>query len=136
MRRAEGASKVTGSLEFTEDQPQLGLAHVGLVTSIVPSGDVRAVDVSRALAMPGVIAVVTARDLGLSEDGPDAILAAGRVSHVGQPVAAVVAETPEAAADAAEAVEVEYDQLPGVYQVAAALGADAPRVLPEAAAAS
>src|SRR5262249_21142541 len=80
--------------------------------------------------------VVTAQDLGLTDDGPDAPLAGGRVSHVGQPVAAVLAETPEAAADAAEAVVVEYEALPAVTRVAAALGEGAPRVLPESGAAS
>jgi CO/xanthine dehydrogenase Mo-binding subunit len=136
MRRAEGASKVTGRLEFTEDQAMLGLAHVGLVTSYVPSADIRSVDSSRALALPGVIAVLTAGDLALAEEGPDAPLANVRVSHVGQPVAAVIAETPQAATDGAELVDVEYDALPAATGVAEALGDDAPRVLPDSAAAS
>jgi CO/xanthine dehydrogenase Mo-binding subunit len=136
MRRAEGASKVTGRLEFTEDQPMLGLAHVGLVTSYVPSAGIRSVDATRALALPGVIAVLTARDLALTEEGPEAPLASLRVSHVGQPVAAVVAETPEAATDGAELVDVDYEALPAVTEVAEALADDAPRVLPESAATS
>ena len=136
MRRVEGASKVTGRLEFTEDQPMLGLAYVGLVTSYAPSADIRSVDSSAAVALPGVIAVFTARDLGLAEEGPDAPLANVRVSHVGQPVAAVVAETPQAATDGAELVDVEYEPLPAATEVAEALGDDAPRVLPESAAAS
>jgi CO/xanthine dehydrogenase Mo-binding subunit len=136
MRRTEGASKVTGRLEFTEDYAMLGLAHVGLVTSYLPSAEIRSVDASRALALPGVLAVLTAADLDLTEEGPDAPLASGRVSHVGQPVAAVIAESAQAAADGAELVEVEYEALPAVTEVADALGEDAPRVLPEAAAAS
>src|SRR5262245_51155879 len=136
MRRTEGASKVTGDLVFTEDLPMLGLAHASLVTSYVPSGAIGAVDAGRALAMPGVIAVLTAADLGLTEEGPDAPLARDRVFHVGQPVVAVVAETAEAAADAAEAVEVSYEPLPSVIEWERAVGPDAPRVLPEAAAAS
>jgi CO/xanthine dehydrogenase Mo-binding subunit len=136
MRRTEGASKVTGDLLFTEDLPMAGLAHASLVISLVPSGAIRSVDVERARAMPGVIDVVTADDLGLAEEGPDAPLARGRVYHVGQPVAAVVAETAQAAADAAEAVEVAYDPLPSVIEIEQAVGAGAPRVLPEAAAAS
>src|SRR5215467_6756703 len=135
MRRAGGASKVMGTLAFTEDQPMPGLTHVGLVTSYVPSADIRSVDAARALEVPGVVAVLTAGDLGLVEEGPDAPLANVRVSHVGQPVAAVIAETPQAAADAAELVEVQYDVLPAAIEVAEALAGDAPRVLPEAAAA-
>src|SRR5256885_6451819 len=88
MRRTEGASKVTGDLVFTEDLPLVGLAHASLVTSYVPSGTIQAVDADRALAMPGVVAVLTAGDLGLTEEGPDAPLARDRVYHVGQPVAA------------------------------------------------
>jgi CO/xanthine dehydrogenase Mo-binding subunit len=133
MRRTEGASKVTGDLVFTEDLPMVGLAHASLVTSYVPSGVVREVNARAALAMPGVRSVVTAADLGLGEEGPDAPLAAGRVFHVGQPVAAVIAETAQAAADAAEAVEVTYDPLPAVTDAADAVGASAPRVLPESA---
>src|SRR5262249_34007366 len=72
MRRAEGASKVTGRLEFTEDQPRLGLAHASLVTSYLPSAEIRSVDAARALELPGVLAVLTAADLGLTEEGPDA----------------------------------------------------------------
>ncbi|HXM57932.1 MAG TPA: xanthine dehydrogenase family protein molybdopterin-binding subunit [Candidatus Dormibacteraeota bacterium] len=136
MRRTEGASKVTGDLVFTEDLPVVGLAHASLVTSYVPSGAIRAVDAERARTMPGVIAVLTAADLRLGEEGPDAPLANGRVFHVGQPVAAVIAETAEAAADAAEAVEVAYDPLPIVIEVAQAVGDGAPRVLPEAASGS
>jgi len=136
MRRTEGASKVTGDLVFTEDLPMLGLAHASLVTSYLPSGNIRAVDAERALAMPGVIAVLTAGDLSLTEEGPDAPLARDRVFHVGQPVAAVVAETAQAAEDAAEAVEVTYDPLPSVTEWERAIGDDAPRVLPEAAGAS
>lgn len=136
MRRTEGASKVTGQLRFTEDRPVLGLAHASLVTSFVPNGAIRSIDASRALAVPGVVAVLTAADLGSTEVGPDAPLASERVFHVGQPVVAVVAETPEAAADGAEAVEVEYDPLPPAVDVPQAMRDDAPRVLPEAAAAS
>ncbi|HEY4026899.1 MAG TPA: xanthine dehydrogenase family protein molybdopterin-binding subunit [Candidatus Dormibacteraeota bacterium] len=133
MRRTEGASKVTGRLVFTEDLPMVGLAHASLVTSYLPSGAITAVDAGQALAVPGVIAVVTAGDLGLADVGPDVPLANGRVFHVGQPVAAVIAETPEAAADGAQAVEVTYDPLPAVTEVELALQAGAPRVLPESA---
>jgi CO/xanthine dehydrogenase Mo-binding subunit len=136
MRRTEGASKVTGQLVFTEDLPMVGLAHASLVTSYVPSGAITAVDAGPALGMAGVVAVVTAGDLGLADGGPDAPLAHGRVFHVGQPVAAVIADTPEAAADAAQAVEVTYEPLPAVTDVEQALTAGAPLVLPESAAAS
>jgi CO/xanthine dehydrogenase Mo-binding subunit len=131
MHRTEGEGKVTGRLAFTEDLRLAGLAHVKLVTSFVPSGTIAAIRTEEAAGMPGVVAVLTAADLGLEDDGPDEPLARSRVFHVGQPVAAVVAETPEAAADAAAAVEVEYDPLPAAVELERALGPDAPRVLPD-----
>src|SRR5258706_8133336 len=104
MRRVEGAEKVTGMLAFTEDMPLPGLVHAKLLTSYVARGAIRGIRFDVALTMPGVIAVLTANDLGLDDkkpDDPEQPLARSRVFHVGQPVAAVVADTPEAAAHAA-----------------------------------
>jgi len=136
MHRTEGEGKVTGRLAFTEDLRVAGLTHAKLVTSFVASGVIRSVGTEAAAGMPGVLAVLTAADLGLQDDGPDEPLARSRVFHVGQPVAAVVAETPESAADAAAAVDVEYDPLPAAVELERALDAGAPRVLPESLKAS
>jgi CO/xanthine dehydrogenase Mo-binding subunit len=130
MRRIEGAAKVSGSLVFTEDMPLPGLVHAKLVPSYVPSATIRAVRTDAAAAVPGVVRVLTGADLGL-EGGPDAPLAVERVYHVGQAVAAVIASSAAAAADAAGLVEVEYDALPAAVEANAALNDGAPRVLPE-----
>ncbi len=96
------------------------------------------VDVNRARAMPGVLAVVTAADIGAPELPAPAlpgntydieglgrpVLAIDRVRFVGEPVAAIVAETPSAAADALEGVEVDYKPLPVVVGPDAALAGD------------
>src|SRR2546423_15490881 len=102
----------------------------------MPSRNNGSDDVGGVLGMPRVIADRTASDLGRHKVETDAPLAGERVFHVGQPVAVVVAETPAAAADAVEAVEVEYDPLPVAVHVEQALRDGAPRVLPEAMAAS
>src|SRR2546429_8065784 len=106
MHRTEGEGKVTGNLAFTEDLQLAGLVHAKLVTSFVASGAIRAVETGRAARMPGVIAVLTAADLGLEGDGPGAPPARTRVFPVGQPVAAGVAQTAPQAPAAAPGVGV------------------------------
>lgn len=133
MRRTEGVEKVSGSLIFTEDMALAGLAHARLVLSYVASGSIRAIHVEGALRVPGVVAVVTAHDLGLEEDGPEHPLARSRIFYSGQPVVAVIAETPATAADAAAVVEIEYKRLPAALDLEQALKTDAPRVLPDTA---
>ena len=131
MRRTEGAAKVNGALLFTEDMDLPGLAHVKLVLSYVASGNLTAIRTQAAAAAPGVIAVVTGEDLGLTEDHPDQPMAARRVYYAGQPVAAVLATSAAAAGDAAALIEVEYDTLPPVLGVGQAVAEGAARVLPE-----
>ena len=113
------------------------MLHCHVVRSTVPHARLVGVDTSRARAMAGVHAVVTGEDLRADgrlalRYGPvvhdQPILALDRVRYVGEPVAAVVAETPEAAEDAAAAVSVEYEALPAVFTVADAMAAGAPRL--------
>jgi aerobic carbon-monoxide dehydrogenase large subunit len=108
-----------------------GAAHVVYVRSTVAHGALVGVDLDAARAMPGVVAVLAAADIGLtptpSPFNPaftESPLAIDRVRYVGQPVVAVVAETREQAVDAAEAVVVDVDPLPAVVGVDAALRGD------------
>jgi len=113
-----------------------------VLRSPVAHAHIKRIDASAARHMPGVLFVATGEDvradgLGdvpctvplMSRDGkprhdtPRPVLALGKVRHVGQPVALVVAETLAAARDAAEAIEVEYDTLPAVTDAKAAIGA-------------
>ena len=122
MRRQEGGEKVTGQTRFTADLELPGLLHVQLVLSHTASGRIRRIDAQAALAVRGVVDVVKGADLGaLNNPGPDLPLAVDRVFYVGQPVAAVVAETEAAAADAAALVEVEYEETPAVVQPSQAI---------------
>ncbi len=129
------------------DDTGANAAHLVFVRSPYPHAHLRGVDASAARAMPGVRLVVTGDELhqqgikplprpmnftradGSALNSTDRrLLAHGRVRYVGEPVAAVVADTLEQAKDAAEAVIVDYDPLPSVTSVPAALAADAPRL--------
>src|SRR5579859_2195960 len=117
VRRAEDRYLLTGRGSFVADQEARGTLHLVLVRSYTASATIESVDVSAALRQPGVAAVITAADLdGVAPlrgvlDRPEfvatdmPILAAGRVRHVGEPIAAVLAESAYAAEDAAELVE-------------------------------
>ena len=130
MRRKEGRGKVDGSTRFTADLDMPGLAHVQLVLSHLPSARIRSIDVRAARAAPGVLAVVIGADLpDVEAGGPDKPLALDRVFYAGQPVAAVVAESEAAAADAAALVEIDFEPLPSVADPEQAMRESAPEVL-------
>lgn len=133
-RRIDGFPKLTGETVYTQDLNPSRLLHVRLVLSSYPSARITSVDGSEALAVPGVVAVLTGADLAAVEAaGPDQPLAAGRVFYAGQPIAAVAAETEAAAADGAARVAVEYEEMPAVIDPFDAMKDSAPLVLPERA---
>ncbi|HZB20906.1 MAG TPA: xanthine dehydrogenase family protein molybdopterin-binding subunit [Blastococcus sp.] len=125
--RYGGDARTSGAQRFVADLRFPGSLQVALVTVPVGCADVLGVDTAAARAIPGVVDVVTAADLpspmprfGVSHtDRP--VLADGRVNYHGEAVAAVVAETLDAAQAAARAVVVDYRELPGVYTLDAAL---------------
>jgi CO/xanthine dehydrogenase Mo-binding subunit len=130
MRRQEGRGKVDGSTVFTADLDLPGLLHVQLVLSHLPSARIRGVDTSAARSAPGVVDVVTGADLlEVEAGGPDKPLAIDRIYYAGQPVAAIVAESESAAADAAALVELDLEELPVVAGPDQAMKAGAPEVL-------
>jgi CO/xanthine dehydrogenase Mo-binding subunit len=131
LRRQEGAEKVTGTIQFTADLDVAGLLHAQLVLSHLPSARIRRIDTTAAREAPGVLDVVTGADLPVLElAGPDKPLAVDRVFYAGQPVAAVVAQSEAAAADAAALVEVEYEELEPAAEPEQAMADGAPLVLP------
>lgn len=133
--RAGGLARVTGRQQFIADINLDHTLHVKLVHLDCGHARIVAIDTAAASEVYGVVAILTAADLPqpvprfgpVHDDRP--ILAVGETKYHGQPVAAVAAETKEAAEAAAELVRVEYEALPGVYTVAAALDPDAPLVL-------
>jgi CO/xanthine dehydrogenase Mo-binding subunit len=127
--------KVTGAAKFVTDLTLPGMAHGKLLRSTVPHGRIARLDASAALAMPGVVAVLTGADLarlarprwGLClEDRP--VIAVDKVRYVGEPVAAVAAEDEYTAEEALEAIEVEYEPLPFVTDPEEAARPGAPLV--------
>jgi CO/xanthine dehydrogenase Mo-binding subunit len=140
VRRVDGGEKVAGLTRFAGDIQLPGLAHVRLVLSPHAHARIVRVDGKAAAAMPGVLGVFTAADLGLAKTDPAARttcpLAADRVLFVGHPVVAVVAESEALAEDAAGVVEVAYEPLPPAVDVEAASRPEAPRVRQQSGATS
>ena len=128
--RRDAWEKVTGRACYAIDASIAHMAHAAVVRSERAHAYITGIDRADAEAAPGVIAVVTADDLGelgrrFGHIVPDhAILAVGKVRYYGEPVAVVVAETSHQAADAAELVWVDYDDLPALTDAASALASD------------
>lgn len=148
VRRKEDERFLTGHGRYTDDITLDGQLHAHMVRSPFAAARILSIDTEAAAAAPGVVAVVTGADLAAddipplpplftvkSADGtpmpvPERpALATEAVHHVGEAVAMVIAESPQAAEDAAELVEVEYDdEFEAVVEADAALEPDAPRV--------
>ena len=128
--RRDAWEKVTGRARYAVDVALPNMAHAAVVRSERAHARIAGIDRSEAEAADGVIAVVAADDLGdlgrrfghIVPDHP--ILAVDKVRYYGEPVAVVVAETPHEAADAAEMVWVDYDDLPALTDAASALASD------------
>jgi carbon-monoxide dehydrogenase large subunit len=134
--RVEGHLKVTGRAAYAADISRPGMLWAAFRRSDLPHARIRAVDVTAALALPGVHAAITGADIGPVRFGrrlfDQPVLAVDRVRFVGERVGAVAADTRETAEKAAQAITVEYDELPVVLDVDAALEADAPVLHEEA----
>jgi CO/xanthine dehydrogenase Mo-binding subunit len=130
--RVEGVGKVTGRTTYTADVHLPGMLHVKLLCSPHAHARIRRMDTTRAAAVDGVEAVVTAADLPaldpkkVASNRAYSLLAAEEVVFAGQPVAAVVARDPTAAEEALGVIEVEYEELPAVLDPLEALKEDSP----------
>jgi len=134
VSRVDGLEKVTGAAKYTADLKFPRLLHVAVVRSPHPHARVLAVRTEKAARMPGVRAVVSGRDVPFHTGlylKDQTVFATDRVRFVGDPVAAVAAETPEAAAEAAAQVHVEYEPLPPVFDVEEGIAEGAPLVHPD-----
>ena len=128
--RYELADKLTGAAQYSADIALPGMLHGVIVRSPHPHADVLSVDVSAALTLPGVHAVVTPADAPDARLAPDLLVLDTRVRFVGDEVAAVAADDLETARRAAALVRVEYNVLPFVTDPVAALEPDAPQIHP------
>ena len=135
--RVEGPLKVTGAARYTADVTLPGMLWLAYARSPRPHARIVAIDTSAARKVPGVHAVLTGDDIGTARIGRRLldwpVLATELVRMVGDRVAAVAAETREAAEEAARSIDVEYEDLPGVFDVRDALKDDAPLLHPDSA---
>jgi CO/xanthine dehydrogenase Mo-binding subunit len=128
-RRRDGEAKVRGATRYAADIPVHGLLHARLVLAPEAHARITGIDTGAALEVPGVAAVLTAADLPIPEGTPGRTgepLARDEVIFSGQPVALVVAETEAAATDGVDAVLVDYEPLPAVLDIEAAMEPDSP----------
>src|SRR5580693_9145817 len=140
VRRKEDFRFLSGRGNYTDDINRPGQLHAYIKRSDRPHAKLVGVDTKAAAKAPGVVAVFTGADMaadgvgGLpcgwqihNKDGspmaepPHPVLAVGKVRHVGDPVAVVIAETKQAAKDAAELLEIDYQDLPAVATMQDAL---------------
>jgi carbon-monoxide dehydrogenase large subunit len=151
VKRLEDESLLKGAGQYTDDIAPEGQLRLCFVRSPYPHARVVSVDTSAAKDMPGVVGVYTGAELAAAGVKPipgsanfkraggapgatpeRRVLAVERVRHVGEAVAMVVADTMQQARDAAEAVYVEYEELPHVVGLTEATTAGAPALCPEA----
>ncbi|GAA0218111.1 molybdopterin-dependent oxidoreductase [Saccharothrix mutabilis subsp. mutabilis] len=144
-RRKEDARLITGATRWTDNIRLAGMLHLALVRSPVAHARITSVDVTAALRMPGVLAVFTGRDLAaeqgslpcawpITEDmlaPPAPAVAVDEVNFAGEVVAVVVARSAAEAHDALEAVDVDYEDLPVVLDLEAAVADGADLVHPD-----
>ncbi len=149
VRRVEDPRLLLGQGRYTDDIAIAGEGHATFLRSPHAAARIIAIDTAAATSLPGVIAIYTHKDLeadgigtnpcGIplkNKDGtnranvPHPLLVGDAVRHVGDPVALIVAETTQAARDAAEAIMVDYDILPSITDLGAALDDGQPLVWP------
>ncbi|WP_028133165.1 xanthine dehydrogenase family protein molybdopterin-binding subunit [Bradyrhizobium japonicum] len=149
--RKEDKRFITGKGRYVDDIKLTGMTHAHFIRSPHAHAKVKKIDSSAALKMPGVVAVLTGREIVddkvgnlicgwaiTSKDGSPMkmgawpAMAPETVRFVGQAVAVVIAESKNLARDAAEAVVVDYEELPAVADVQAAIKSGAPQLHPEA----
>jgi CO/xanthine dehydrogenase Mo-binding subunit/aerobic-type carbon monoxide dehydrogenase small subunit (CoxS/CutS family) len=133
LQESVAAEMVTGRHKFAGDLVMAGMLYGRILWSAYPKARILRLDVSGAEAMPGVTAVVTARDIpGKNQAGmvirDQVALAVDHVHYVGDALASVFAETPEIAAAALDAIRVEYEPQPGVFSPDEAAAPGAPLV--------
>ncbi|WP_417741336.1 xanthine dehydrogenase family protein molybdopterin-binding subunit [Salipiger sp.] len=145
QKRREDVRFLTGTGQYTDDISTYGQTYCVFLRSDVAHGTITGLDTSEAEAMPGVVRIFTGKDFegigGLPcgwevtdkngkpmKEPAHPVLAQGKVRHVGDPIAAVVAESLEEARNAAEAIVYDIDELPAVVDMKAALQASATKV--------
>lgn len=128
--RKDVLAKVTGTALYTGDISMPNLAYVHIIQSTISNGKIKSINSKKAMAYPGVITVITAKDIpgviALPNERP--VLCSDRVRYRGDGIALVVADSLEAAREAGELIEVSYEEYPALFDAKKALLKDAPLV--------
>jgi carbon-monoxide dehydrogenase large subunit len=150
VKRKEDPRLITGSGSYVGDLKLPGMQHVAFLRSPYAHATIKHIDATAALKLPGVVAVITGKDLpelcgpmpiasaGEGGDGSQVsprtryALSIDRVRYVGEPVAAVIATSEAIAVDALEAIEVDWEPLPAVADVLEAIAEGAPQIFTDA----
>ncbi len=138
VRRLDAPSKVAGRLRYAGDMTMPGMLHMQVLRSPHAHARITSIDISEAEKLPGVSCVITADDVP-GEDGfgvfvhDQPIMACGRVRYVGEAVAAVAAEDVLTAKKAVDLIEVQYEEIPAVFDPEEAMQDGAPQLHDDAA---
>ncbi|MGH2947745.1 MAG: xanthine dehydrogenase family protein molybdopterin-binding subunit [Solirubrobacteraceae bacterium] len=136
--RRDGMGHVTGTTEYVDDVRHPGMLHLKMVRSPLVHARIRGIDLSEAEKVPGFVCALTAEDvpknvytilclIGVEPD-EEPVLASDRVRYRGEQIAAIVAETEEAADEAVRRTRLDLEELPAVFDVEEALKSGAPIV--------
>jgi len=132
IKRVDAYEKVTGKAKFAADLFFPNMLYGKVLRSKYPHARIVKIDIEKALAYPGVEAIITAGDIPNNEFGViiqnQQVLARKEVLYIGDGIAVVAAETKETAAKAIELIDVEYKELPGIFDPEEAEKKDAPLV--------
>jgi CO/xanthine dehydrogenase Mo-binding subunit len=130
VARVDGVEKVTGKAKFVGDLFIPGMLHGKIVRSTYAHARIRSIDATKAEALPGVVAVLTAADIAdlhpIYNGRP--VVALNKIRYVGEPVAAVAAIDLATADEASSMIDVDYEELPAVIGIDAAIEKDAPLI--------
>src|SRR6185503_13387814 len=133
FRKVDARAKCTGQTKFADDIFLPRMLYCKILRSHLPHAVIKGIDVSKALAMPGVFSVITGKDLPISYgilpvSQDEHALCIDKVRFIGDPVAAVAAIDEDVAFDAMNLIEVEYERLNTISSIEEAVLIDEPRL--------
>jgi 4-hydroxybenzoyl-CoA reductase alpha subunit len=132
--RLDGPAKATGRAKYADDFTMPGMLHAAILQSPIAHARILNIDVSRARKLPGVKAVVTAKEAGLVKYGvsparyDETLYASEKVRYVGDEIAAVAAVDLATAQEAVDLIKVDYEELPAVFDMFEAMKDGAPQI--------
>ncbi|WP_425058283.1 hypothetical protein SCACP_29280 [Sporomusa carbonis] len=135
VKKVDAVEKVLGKAQFAADIYFDGMLYAKVFRSDIPHGILRAIDVSKAAALPGVAVILTGNDVPganstgmIVKDEPVLVRINGKIRKIGDPLALIAAETEELAEKALELIDVDIEVLPPVFDPVAAMTDTAPKI--------